>query len=318
MRRDLSDIQSSSIAEANGDIATKRNSPSKRRDAPLSTTTATSAVTTRRPSDEISKHTSTHNRGDVPQKTSVQISKDKQLVQEEPRLPGPIEKEQEAKLEHSQADLKQMSMEQSRLRFKLKQAEKREQEILHEFYTQLENCHLENQELTRHLQATREESKQLKMSNTFLQKTLDEIQERAFRSMDKGGWTAPEDGKTRDNFLILQEKIKKWAKNNASQIASGKNLDHLTVDQKQEIIKSLSGYCVPGNWDQIIQMMSPAVAKKVPYLFAQAMLSKDIFSGMFENPFFTLEVLGEVAFPAASQLFNLYRAMVESKQFPGS
>jgi hypothetical protein len=206
-----------------------------------------------------------------------------------------------------------MSVEQSILNSELKQAQEREQITLHKFGTQLKSCQLKNQELSRHLQATREESEQLKMFNASLQRTLDEIQERAFRSMTNGGWTAPEDRKVRDNFLRLQEKIKNWAKTNAFQIASGKDLDHLTVGQKQEIIKSLSGYCVSGNWDQIIQMMSPAVAKKVPYLFAQALLSKDIFGGMFENPFFTLEVLGDVAFPAASQLFNLYRAMVESK-----
>lgn len=310
MRRDLSEVPNSSTAETNEEIASQMDSPSRRRGA-LSTPT-TSTATTRRPSDAISKHTATHDRGDVPQKTSVEISKDKQSV-EKPHLPGPIEKEQEAELEHLQADLKRMSTEQSRLHFKLRQAQKKEQDILRDFHTRLEDCQMENQELSRHLQATREESQQLKMSNASLQGTLDEIQERAFRSMNKGGWTAPEDGKIRDNFLRLQEKIRKWAKNNAFQIASGKDLNYLTVDQKQEIMGRLSDYCVSGSWDQLVRMMTPVVAKRTPYLFTQAMLSKDIFDGIFNEPFFTLEVLGETILPTASQLASLYKAMVESR-----
>lgn len=314
-RRYLPEVQNSSIAKANKDIAGQKDNPSKRRDAPSSTATATatSTATTSRPSDEISKHTATNDREDVPQKTYVEISKDKQRMEEEPRLPRPIAKEQEAKLEHLQADLERMRNAQSSLHSKLRQAQKREQNILRDVHIRLDDYQVENQELSRHLHAAREESKQLKVSNASLQETLDKIQERAFRSMDKGGWTAPEDGKVRDNFLRLQEKIKKWAKNNALQVASGKDLDRLTFDQKQEIIESLSGYCVPGNWDQIIQMMAPSVARKVPYLFAHAMISRDIFGGMFEDPFFTLEVFGEVDFPRASQIFNLYRAMIKSK-----
>ncbi|KAE8553648.1 hypothetical protein TMatcc_006902 [Talaromyces marneffei ATCC 18224] len=307
-RGNPSEIQNPPIAEANEDIASQRASISRRRDALSST--ATSAATTRQHSDGIRKHTATHNQEDVQQKTSAESKKDKQTV-EEPRLSGRIENEQEEKLEQLQAQLKRMSMEQSRLHSQLYQAQQKEKNMVREFNTRLNRYQLENQELSEHLQAKREESKQLRISYASLQETLDEIQERAFRSMNKGGWTAPEDGKVRDNFLRLEEKIKKWAKTNAFQNVSGRNLDHLTVAQKQEVIESLSGYCVSGNWDQIIQMMAPAVAKKVPYLFAQAMLSKDIFGGIFENPFFTLDVLGEAKFPASSQLFGLYRAMLE-------
>lgn len=312
MRRDLLEAPNASLAEANGKVASEMDSSSRRHGA-LSTIT-TSTATTSRPSDEISKQTTTRDREDMPQKTSVGISKDKQRV-EEPRFPEPKEKEQEAKLEDLQADLERMRNEQSKLYFELRQAQNREQNMARDYHTRLAGFQLKNQELSRHLQATHEESKQLKMSNASLQGALDNIQERAFRSMDKGGWTAPEDGKVRDNFLRLQEKIKKWAKNNALKITSGRELEHLTVDQKQEIMQNLSEYCVSGNWDQIIQMMAPSVAKKVPYLFAHAMLSKDIFSSMFENPFFTLEVLGEVDTSAVSQLSNLYRAMIQSKQF---
>ncbi|GAM36664.1 hypothetical protein TCE0_018r05929 [Talaromyces pinophilus] len=284
------------------------DSPNKTRGAFSTTATST---TTSQASDEISKHTAIQNREDVQQKISVEISKDKQRGGEELRLPGPIENKQKAEVEHLQAVLERMSVEHSALQSRLEQAQKKEQNMRREFDKQLKNYQSENQKLLRHLNVMREESKQLRMSNTSLQETLDQIQERAFRSMDKGGWTVPEDGKIRDNFRILGGKIKKWAKSNALQIAGGKDLDHLTVDQKQEIIESLSGYCVPGNWDQIIQMMTPSVAKKVPYLFAHAILSRDIFGGMFENPFFTLEVFGEVDFPAASQLTNLYWAMIE-------
>lgn len=288
------------------------NSSSRKRGA-LSTTTR-SITTSSRPSDEISKQTATHDREEVPERTSIQISKDQQRI-EEKRLHGPIEKEQEAKIEHLQACMKQLTIEQSELQFKLGQAQKREQDLLRDFRTQLENHQLENQELSQHLKATHEESKRLKISNASLQGVLDDIQERAFRSMGKGGWSAPEDGKVRDNFLRLQEKIKKWAKTNALQISNGKDLDHLKIDQKRDIIKSLSGYCVPGSWDDIIQMMTPSVARRVPYIFTHALLSKDIFGGIFENPFLTLEVLEGASFPAASQLTGLYQAMKESKQF---
>lgn len=312
MRRDLSAIPNASIAEANGESGSQMNGSSRRRGG-LSTAT-TSTATTSRPSDEISTQTATHDREDVPQKTSVGISKDKEGV-EEPRFPEPLEKEQEAKAEYLEPDLEKMSSERSRLHFELEEAQKREQNMLREFHTRIENYQRDKQELLQHLKSMHEEAKQLKMSNDSLQGALDNIQERAFRSMDKGGWTAPEDGKVRDNFLRLQEKMKKWAKSNALQISSGKDLDHLTIDQKRDIIKSLSGYCIPGNWDDIIQIMTPSVARKVPYLFAHIMLSKDIFGGIFENPFLTLELLGDAGFPSASQLTGLYQAMKESKQF---
>lgn len=311
MSRDLSEVPNSSTAEADREIPSQMNSSSRRRGA-LSTT-STSIATTSRTSDEISKQTATHDREDVPQKTSGGISKDEQGV-EEPRLPEPIGTEHEAKLEYLQADLERLSSDRSRLYVELKKAQNKEQDMLRDFRTRLENCQRENQELSQHLQTTHEEAKRLKMSNVSLQAALENIQERAFRSMDKGGWAAPEDGKVRDNFLRLQEKIKKWAKKNAMQIASGKDLDHLTIDQKRDIIMSLSGYCIPGNWDDIIQMMTPSMAKKAPYLFAHAILSKDIFGSIFQNPFLTLEVLGDVGFPAASQLTGLYQAMKESKQ----
>lgn len=301
-KRDLPEVQNFSMAQMDDDTASQKNSPSKIRDAPSSRATMATAST------------ATQSQEDVRHQPSMEISIDRQKAEEEPCLHTPIENEQEAKIKQLQAYLEQMRSEHSELQSELREARMREENILQNFDTHHEDYQLENQELLQDLQTTREESKQLKIANDSLQETLDRIQERAFRSMDKGGWTAPEDGKVRDNFLRLEGKIKKWAKTNAFQIASGENLDYLTAGQKQEIIQSLSGYCISDNWDQIIQMMAPSVAKKVSYLFAHAMLSKDIFGRIFMNPFLTLEVLGDARFPAASQIFNLYRAMAKSKQ----
>ncbi|KAH8702221.1 hypothetical protein BGW36DRAFT_372417 [Talaromyces proteolyticus] len=235
----------------------------------------------------------------------------------ETHLSERIEKEQAAKLECLQAELEQTNLEQSTLRSELDKTQKALSKRAQKYNIQHSDDQSKIQKLLRQLrqlQYVAEEKEELKTSHAHLQQTLSEIQERAFRSMNNGGWIAPEDAKVRDYLSRLQENIKKWAKNSAFKAFGDQHSQSLSIDQKQEIMRSMSNYCFPHDWDQLVQIIPPHIEKRIPYLFTHAILSKDIFETIIGNPFFTLELQGQTDFPTTTQLLNLYQTMIKIDQ----
>jgi hypothetical protein len=167
------------------------------------------------------------------------------------------------------------------------------------------------QELYNQIQSKSRAFDELQHSNVHLMQKLDEIQERAFRFMNKGGSTSQGDEKTRDDLLRLGDKMKAWARNNSSPVEQ--RMKELSIDQKQEIITELSDYCLQHDWDDLMQRMPPKIVERITVLFVQAMLSKHVFCKFFSNPFFVLEGQEQTNFPASLQLFNLYQTIMEGE-----
>jgi hypothetical protein len=181
----------------------------------------------------------------------------------------------------------------------------------HEYRAVIHKQESNIQELYNQIQSKSRAFNELQHSNVHLMQKLDEIQERVFRFMNKGGSTSQGDEKTRDDLLRLGDKMKAWARNNSSPVEQ--RIKELSIDQKQEIITELSDYCLQHNWDDLIQMMPPKIVDRITVLFVQAMLSKHIFCKFFSNPFFVLEGQEQTDFPASLQLFNLYQAIMKGK-----
>jgi hypothetical protein len=176
--------------------------------------------------------------------------------------------------------------------------------VLHEREAQI-------QELYNQIQSKSRALNDLQCSNVLLSQKLVKIQERVFRFMNKGGSTSQGDEKTRNDLLRLEEKMKAWARKNSS--SAGHQIMELSIDEKQEIIQELSGYCLQQAWDDLMGMMTPKIVERVTVLFVQAMLSKHVFCKFFSNPFFILEGQEQTNFPASLQLFNLYQAIMDGE-----
>ncbi|QKX58878.1 uncharacterized protein TRUGW13939_06006 [Talaromyces rugulosus] len=208
--------------------------------------------------------------------------------------------------------LKERDVEQQQLLRKLKRLRETQEDTVHDYGAALREREATIQELYNQIHSKSRAFDELQHSNAHLLQKLDEIQERVFRFMNKGGSTSQGDEKTRNDLLRLGDKMKAWARNNSS--PAEQRIKELSIDQKQEIISDLSGYCLQHDWDDLMQMMPPKIVERITVLFVQAMLSKHVFCKFFSNPFFVLEGQEQTIFPASLQLFNLYQAIMEADE----
>jgi hypothetical protein len=137
-------------------------------------------------------------------------------------------------------------------------------------------------------------------------------QEAVFRSVKKGTWEPREDRKVRDEFSKLEERFRYWAK--AYAMAEIGDLEYVSTAKKNEIVSHLEGYCIQDDWEVLVQRMPVFIRKRIPVLFAQAMLAKDIFDKMFARPFLPFaEHNNTPALPCAADMATLYQEMMNGK-----
>ncbi|KAL7652881.1 hypothetical protein ACMYSQ_010131 [Aspergillus niger] len=68
-----------------------------------------------------------------------------------------------------------------------------------------------------------------------------------------------------------------------------KGAEHLSNDEKQEIIASLQGQCVQDDWDSIRALSPPAVRSNMCGVLLQAMFYQFIFATFIESPFWFMD-----------------------------
>jgi hypothetical protein len=140
-------------------------------------------------------------------------------------------------------------------------------------------------------------------------------QEGAFRSMKKASWIPKEDRTVRDELSKLEERLRLWVKRYVVTEISA--LEHIPKAEKNTVVKGLVGYCVQEDWDSLVKRTTSIIAKRIPALFAQSMLAKDIFETIFASPFFAFpENDMDSAAPSAAKMSYLYEAMMRGKQRP--
>ncbi|KAF3401417.1 hypothetical protein DPV78_005474 [Talaromyces pinophilus] len=146
----------------------------------------------------------------------------------------------------------------------------------------------------------------------LLQQKLREAQEAAFRALKKGTWMPKEDHRVREEFVKLEENIRTWAKTYALSDISTLQAKITETAEKNRVLSKLDGY-YDGDWDRLVSCTKSLVQKRLPRILVQALLAKDIFEKIFDNPFFFLneETEDEEQFrsPFGTQLIALYSEM---------
>ncbi|EED23508.1 conserved hypothetical protein [Talaromyces stipitatus ATCC 10500] len=144
-----------------------------------------------------------------------------------------------------------------------------------------------------------------------LQQQLRDAQEGAFRALKKGTWMPKEDYRVRDEFAKLEENIRNWAKAYALSDISTLQAK-ITETEKNSVLSKLDGY-YDGDWDRLVSCTKALVQKRLPRILVQALLAKDIFDNIFDNPFFFFneETENKEKFrsPFGTQLVALYNEM---------
>ena len=146
----------------------------------------------------------------------------------------------------------------------------------------------------------------------LLQQKLREAQEGAFRALKKGTWMPKEDHRVREEFVKLEENIRTWAKTYALSDISTLQAKITETAEMNRVLSKLDGY-YDGDWDRLVSCTKSLVQKRLPRILVQALLAKDIFEKIFDNPFFFLneETENEEQFrsPFGTQLIALYSEM---------
>jgi hypothetical protein len=155
----------------------------------------------------------------------------------------------------------------------------------------------------------------------LLQQQLRDAQEGAFRALKKGTWMPKEDHRVREEFAKLEENIRTWAKTYALSDISTLQ-EKITNTEKNRVLSKLDGYYDVqngGDWDRLISCTKSLVQKRLPRILVQALLAKDVFQNIFDNPFFFLneETENEEQFrsPFGTQLIALYSEMQKGPLF---
>lgn len=169
----------------------------------------------------------------------------------------------------------------------------------------------ELEEEIRHLQG---QIKSYDEGYQLLKQQLRDVQEGAFRALKKGTWTPKEDHRVREDFAKLEESIRTWAKAYALPDISTLQAK-ITETEKNSVLSRLDGYydVQNGDWEGLVSCTKSLVQKRLPRILVQALLAKDIFKNIFDNPFFCLneETENEEQFrsPFGTQLIALYSEM---------
>lgn len=145
----------------------------------------------------------------------------------------------------------------------------------------------------------------------LLQEQLREVQEGAFRALKKGTWMPKEDHRVREEFVKLEENTRVWAKTYALPNISTLQAK-FTDTEKNRVLSKLDDY-YDGDWDRLVSCTKSLVQKRLPRILAQALLAKDIFEKIFDNPFLCFNEETENAesyrSPFGTQLIALYSEM---------
>jgi hypothetical protein len=141
------------------------------------------------------------------------------------------------------------------------------------------------EELEESLNQAKEENKQLRRKQKDLEQSIRIIQEKARKKTSEGQWLPRQDVEIHDDLISLQEDIEDWAT-----MCGLRTMPHLESLEDGEKIQ-LWNYVSKVAWlpDEMVDLSSlKEFGGKVPTLLLSALLAHDIFSQIFEDPFYFL------------------------------
>ncbi|KAL4810479.1 hypothetical protein BDV18DRAFT_58050 [Aspergillus unguis] len=101
------------------------------------------------------------------------------------------------------------------------------------------------------------------------------------------GWCHSPPGEWRMLISMNFEGMGRWGRRYG--LSSTEDLLKLSTKQKQELVASLSGYCIQEDLETIVSGVAPHMRNNLPAWFIQMFLVKDILAKFYANPFWYLQ-----------------------------
>ncbi|KAE8164130.1 hypothetical protein BDV40DRAFT_287262 [Aspergillus tamarii] len=81
---------------------------------------------------------------------------------------------------------------------------------------------------------------------------------------------------------VIQERLQEWS------VEWATLEKQLSDEEKQKIIAGLEGYCLQDDWNSLVERLPSNISELLPLILSQALVTKDIFENVIEDPFFYL------------------------------
>lgn len=124
-------------------------------------------------------------------------------------------------------------------------------------------------------------------------------------------WLPYNDDEIHKKLSVIQERLQEWS------VEWATLEKQLSDEEKQKIIAGLEGYCLQDDWNSLVERLPSNISELLPLILSQALVTKDIFENVIEDPFFYLnrnengvQVTGEhgqVFTPSHVELHNLWK-----------
>lgn len=154
---------------------------------------------------------------------------------------------------------------------------------------------------------------ELATANEQLVSTVSQLQARAFKNIEKGGWAPKEDKWIREEFTKLNDMIRSWSREHGVCMSE---LDNVPKQIRSASVRDLyfAGYCSEKRWDFLIKKSGES-EHLIPKLLVQAFVARDVFKNIFDPffPFFPLfnrrDKEHGPAWPRPPELNKIYEIM---------
>ncbi|KAJ1716665.1 hypothetical protein NYO67_1175 [Aspergillus flavus] len=124
-----------------------------------------------------------------------------------------------------------------------------------------------------------------------------------------GTWLPYDDEDIHKKLHVIQERLQEWS------VEWATLEKQLSDEEKQKLIAGLEGYCLQADWDSLVEKLPSNISELLPLILSQALVAKDLFQNVIEDPFFYLnedgvKVTGEhgqVSYPSRAEVHNLWQ-----------
>ncbi|KAE8136417.1 hypothetical protein BDV38DRAFT_283906 [Aspergillus pseudotamarii] len=124
-------------------------------------------------------------------------------------------------------------------------------------------------------------------------------------------WLPYNDDEIHKKLSVIQERLQDWS------VEWATLEKQLSDEEKQKIVAGLEGYCLQDDWNSLVKRLTSNISELLPLILSQALVAKDLFGNVIEDPFFYLDenvdgmdVTGEhgqVFIPSHVELHNLWQ-----------
>ncbi|KNG89032.1 hypothetical protein ANOM_002418 [Aspergillus nomiae NRRL 13137] len=122
-------------------------------------------------------------------------------------------------------------------------------------------------------------------------------------------WFSYDDDEIHKKLKVIQERLQEWS---AEWVTVEKQLSD---EEKQKLIAGLEGYCLQGDWASLVERLPANILELLPLVITRALVTKDLFQNVIEDPFFYLNEDGEkvtgehgqVSIPSRAEVHNLWQ-----------